>query len=314
MKLCENARFSQLSKFGQTIPLILSLLAYSAHTSPSFGLTNLHSKNLKSTNAQMKQRYGAGGTFGSLEIGTNLGAGKAAWRGLVKRLDVEIAGYGACDRGAASCNDRVRAWRKGIQEAKSFSSIWKKLDHINRLANRLIRYRDDIDQFNKADYWATPAQSIAGRGDCEDYAIAKFSALSELGISQNDLKLVVVQDTKRKLAHAVLAFKYQDLTIILDNLSNNLKSHTEIKNYRPVYSINRVGYWMNVAVKVRDTRIARIQNEEVSKHVLAINSQKTPPKQNGMRGSLAEDEQGTFLPVSLKQPPSFNVQFRPAEI
>ncbi len=314
MKLCESARFSRFSTFSKTASLILPLIAFSGYVSPSFGLPNLPAKNIQSTNPQPVQRYGAGGIFGSLEISTNLGGGKVAWNGLLKRLDAETSDYSACDRGASSCNTRVQAWRKGIQEAKSFSSTWKKLDYINRLANRLIRYRDDIDQFQKADYWATPIQSISGKGDCEDYAIAKFAALTELGFAPQDLKLVVVQDTRRKLAHAVLAFKFNNLTIILDNLSNNLKSHTEISNYRPIYSINRTGYWMNVAVKIRDTRIAKIQAKEVLKQVSALKNSKAATSQNGFRGSFTESEQDLFLPVSFKQQPVTKVQFSPAEI
>lgn len=286
MKLCGNVRFPWFSSFGKAASLAFPLIVFSGYLSPSYSLTNFPTKHV-----QPVERYGAGGIFGSLEIGTNLGAGKFAWREVLKRLDTEAPAYRACDQDASSCDPRVRIWRKEIQKAKSFSSIWKKLDHINRLANRLIRYRDDIDQFQKTDYWATPMQSISGRGDCEDYAIAKFAALSELGFAPENLKLVVVQDRKRRLAHAVLAFKYKNLTIILDNLSNNLKSHTEIKNYRPIYSINRTGYWMNVAVKIRDTRIAETQAKEVSKHVAEIKNRNGTASQNGFRGSLTANDQ-----------------------
>ena len=45
-------------------------------------------------------------------------------------------------------------------------------------------------------------------GDCEDYAIAKYVALQEIGIAAADLRLVVVHDEATKQDHAVAAVRY----------------------------------------------------------------------------------------------------------
>ena len=42
-------------------------------------------------------------------------------------------------------------------------------------------------------------------GDCEDYAIAKFFALRELGFANQELRIAVVYDNLRRIGHAVLA-------------------------------------------------------------------------------------------------------------
>src|SRR5690349_14968492 len=46
-----------------------------------------------------------------------------------------------------------------------------------------VRYMTDIAHWGMDDYWSTPAEFIASNaGDCEDYAIAKYFALKELGV------------------------------------------------------------------------------------------------------------------------------------
>jgi hypothetical protein len=39
-----------------------------------------------------------------------------------------------------------------------------------------------------------PMKTIGIAGDCEDYAVVKYAALRELGVSPDDLRLVIVQD------------------------------------------------------------------------------------------------------------------------
>jgi predicted transglutaminase-like cysteine proteinase len=57
-----------------------------------------------------------------------------------------------------------------------------------------------------------------GAGDCEDYAIAKFVALQEAGVSADDLRIVILQDDIRKEYHAVVAARLDGNWLMLDNL------------------------------------------------------------------------------------------------
>ena len=42
----------------------------------------------------------------------------------------------------------------------------------------------------KKDYWATPIEFMGtGAGDCEDYAIAKYFSLINLGIPEDKLRI-----------------------------------------------------------------------------------------------------------------------------
>lgn len=110
-------------------------------------------------------------------------------------------------------------------------------------------YREDMANWGKADYWAIPAQFIAKSGDCEDYAIAKYFTLKALGFDPQKMRLVVLKDTVRNLAHAVLAVFMDNDAYILDNLSNVVLSHRRLANYLPQYSVNEYGRWSHIRGK-----------------------------------------------------------------
>ena len=60
------------------------------------------------------------------------------------------------------------------------------------------------------------------------------------------LRMVVVQDTLRDLAHAVLAVYLDDDVVILDNLTNAVLSHDRVFQYVPYYSVNETTRWAHV--------------------------------------------------------------------
>src|SRR5688572_28424935 len=52
------------------------------------------------------------------------------------------------------------------------------LEAINRYVNGRVKFIDDIRQYGVDDHWTTAADTLRrGRGDCEDYAIAKLQLL-----------------------------------------------------------------------------------------------------------------------------------------
>ena len=107
-------------------------------------------------------------------------------------------------------------------------------------------YREDMVNWGKPDYWAIPAQFLKKSGDCEDYAIAKYFTLKELGIPPEDMRIVVLRDTIRNLAHAVLVVYLDGEAYVLDNLSNVVQPHSRLRNYNPQYSVNENGRWTHI--------------------------------------------------------------------
>jgi len=116
-------------------------------------------------------------------------------------------------------------------------SPFEALTLVNREVNSAIAYQSDAGNWGVGDYWATPAEIARnGRGDCEDYATAKMWLLLALGFSPDQLQLVILQDTRRGLYHAVLAVHLDGQRYILDNLSNTVRRDSQIGNYMPLIS------------------------------------------------------------------------------
>jgi predicted transglutaminase-like cysteine proteinase len=93
-----------------------------------------------------------------------------------------------------------------------------RLGWINRAVNMTVRPVSDLVQYGFADFWASPLQTLSsGAGDREDYAIVKYVALRGLGISSDDLRLILVQDEKREIGHTVVAMRHEQHWLILDN-------------------------------------------------------------------------------------------------
>jgi predicted transglutaminase-like cysteine proteinase len=123
---------------------------------------------------------------------------------------------------------------------------------VNKFFNKWP-YRLDKANWGVSDYWETPWEFLRKSGDCEDYAIAKFYALQELGFSPDQMRIVAVRDAIRGIGHAVLAVYAKDDIYILDNQTDMVLSHTKYKHYIPQYSVNEHYRWMHVAPRKRTT-------------------------------------------------------------
>ena len=63
------------------------------------------------------------------------------------------------------------------------------------------------------------------------------------------MRIVVLRDTIRNLAHAVLVVYSDGDAFVLDNLSDIVLSHRRISNYSPQYSVNEFGRWAHIKGK-----------------------------------------------------------------
>ena len=135
-------------------------------------------------------------------------------------------------------------WDSFKEKAKGKSPM-DLLRYVNSFWNTWP-YKEDIVNWGVEDYWAIPAEFLKKSGDCEDYAIVKYFTLKELGIPSENMRIVVVRDTVRNLAHAVLAVYLNGDAYILDNLSNAVLSHSRIRQYSPQYSVNEAGRWAHL--------------------------------------------------------------------
>jgi predicted transglutaminase-like cysteine proteinase len=122
-------------------------------------------------------------------------------------------------------------------------SAMEKLDAVNRYVNGRVSFVDDIRQYGVADHWTSAADTLRrGRGDCEDYAIAKLQLLRRAGFAEKDLYLVILRDALRRADHAVLVARADGRLLVLDNGTNRLIDSYEMPDYRPIitFSGNRI--------------------------------------------------------------------------
>jgi predicted transglutaminase-like cysteine proteinase len=142
---------------------------------------------------------------------------------------------------------RLHAWKKyAAERSASPTSELELLTEVNRLLNRLA-FVDDSAHWGQADYWATPAESVASNGaDCEDFSIAKYFLLKELGVPVSRLRMTYVKATRLNQAHMVLAYypRPEAEPLVLDNLEDAVLPASQRPDLVPVYSFNDEQVWI----------------------------------------------------------------------
>ncbi len=165
------------------------------------------------------------------------------WLSVLERHLFDLKVTGDCQSSTFNrCH--LLQWQAFLGEIKGLSVI-EQINRVNRYANEKA-YVLDIENYGVADYWATPKEFLDNNGDCEDYAIIKMLSLKWLGYDVNAMRVVVVQDTNLRIAHAVMAIENKNDILILDNQIDEVISHVDIFHYVPVYSVNENNWWMHV--------------------------------------------------------------------
>jgi len=163
------------------------------------------------------------------------------WRGIEVDVAKERALLEHCRTNAESCPSYAAQFLRLIKAVKAQSGRGQ-LEEANRAVNIAIRYVSDYAQHGEADRWSAPLASLAtGRGDCEDYAIAKYVALTEAGFPREDLQLVLVRDRAVRQDHAVLAARLDGHWLILDSRRSELMDDSDVKSFTPLFAINHRG-------------------------------------------------------------------------
>lgn len=184
--------------------------------------------------------------FGTREFRADSFAALPQWQRVLDRIESERAVYRACSADARACPNRgTLAWRALISSLRD-APRREQIREVNRFVNQWS-YKSDDSNYGRSDYWASPLEFFGRSGDCEDYAITKYVTLRELGVPADDVRMVVLKDTLRDLAHAVLAVVQDDQVLILDNLTNAALPDHKIAHYAPYYSVNEQTRWAHVA-------------------------------------------------------------------
>ena len=153
----------------------------------------------------------------------------------------------------ASAQSRIEYWQNMIHEYRNQDDMTQ-LKAVNDFFNA-ARFVNDIDLWGKNDYWATPIEFLArDAGDCEDFSIAKYFTLKDMGMDVSKLRITYVKAELLNQAHMVLAYypTPSSVPLILDNINKRIKPASERSDLRPIYSFNADNLWL-----------ARTRNEQL---------------------------------------------------
>jgi predicted transglutaminase-like cysteine proteinase len=163
------------------------------------------------------------------------------WRAVKADIDSDLRQVESCKANSADCSDAARRFLLIVDEVRSRSGA-ARIETANRLINTAIRYMSDLAQHATIDVWSAPLASLGtGRGDCEDYAIAKYVVLREAGIPEQDLRVLLVRDRNVREDHAVLAIRNGEAWTVLDNRNSALTPDSELRHFKPLYALDSGG-------------------------------------------------------------------------
>jgi predicted transglutaminase-like cysteine proteinase len=163
------------------------------------------------------------------------------WRKVEADLRAEAPILARCRTEPEHCAPAAARFNAIVADAKAAQGR-ARLALVNERVNAAIRYTSDAAQHGVADLWSAPLESLAsGRGDCEDYAIAKYAILRDAGLADRDLHLLLVRDNAVRLDHAVLAVRDAGQWLILDNRWDRPTADTELHQFAPLFALDEQG-------------------------------------------------------------------------
>ena len=186
--------------------------------------------------------------FNTVEFKSSSFKSVPKWQEIIdKRLEEEL-NITNCLKKKNSCpadkKEFIIQWFQMLKIAYKLPTKADQIEYVNDFFN-MKEYILDIDNWGLTDYWEIPTEFLEFSGDCEDYAIIKYYTLKKLGFDIKDMRIVVLKDTVRNGAHAVLAVYHDNKALILDNLSSTVLEDKTLTQYVPYYSINENFKWIH---------------------------------------------------------------------
>ena len=180
--------------------------------------------------------------FGLSTATVTRGAVLEKWLNVEREIDDERLVLRVCEENRASCQSPTALQFLAIVDSGRALGGRARIGEINRAINLKLKPKSDLALYGTDDVWSAPLATLAiGAGDCEDYAIAKFVALQEAGVSPDDLRIVILRDDRREEDHAVVAARLDGNWLMLDNRHMVMVEDQQVRRYRPVFLVDRDG-------------------------------------------------------------------------
>ncbi len=168
-----------------------------------------------------------------------------------------------CESVEDACQGRLRSFKRVLAKGAALSRE-EQVALVNFYINR-TRYKDDRAERLYAEdgtrlglqrnHWGTLYEFLTKRGDCEDYAVAKYFMLRELGFPAEDMRVVVTWERRERGYHAVLALRMKNGeptetaaastdagTVWILETDNTIRRKRH-SGYRYVYAMNEHAVW-----------------------------------------------------------------------
>ena len=171
----------------------------------------------------------------------------APWADLMHRFGAERPTTLACLEDRKNCPYYLKGYRLIVRRAQSVGDFGK-LHLVNRFINKRRWVSDDFRTDETSDdIWLTPIRFLRDGGDCEDFAIAKYFMLRDLGFATDDLRIVISSDHETREPHAVVAVRIGDKVLLMET-DDTVRRAREHHKYTFLYSVNEKYFWDHVGV------------------------------------------------------------------
>jgi predicted transglutaminase-like cysteine proteinase len=186
------------------------------------------------------------------------------WSGVEAQIRTDSEILARCRANAGPCPSAARNFLAIVAQGLAQTGR-ARLGVINRAVNMAIRPMSDLAQWGVIDHWSPPLETFTtGAGDCEDYAIAKYVALTEAGIAADDVRLVIVRNLAANEDHAVVAARLDGNWIILDNRWLTLVNDNEMSEAVPLFVLDQTGVWRFTPTMAPDAHRASAPRQGVA--------------------------------------------------
>jgi predicted transglutaminase-like cysteine proteinase len=165
----------------------------------------------------------------------------AKWSTVQARIRAESKILARCSDGDLPCPEAAKNFLGIIDQGRARTGR-ARIGVINRAINLAIEPMSDLAQWGVPDRWSPPLETFTtGHGDCEDYAIAKYVALTAAGVAAADVKLVIVRNTAANEDHAVATARLDGHWVVLDNRSLALVADADMRDAVPLFVLDSAG-------------------------------------------------------------------------
>jgi predicted transglutaminase-like cysteine proteinase len=172
--------------------------------------------------------------FGINTVPVTSGELVVMWKHLESDIRTESKTLARCHTSTEFCSSAAQKFIAIIAEGSARTGR-ARVAVINRAINLAIQPQISAR-------WSPPVETLStGRGDCKDYAVAKYVALLEAGVAEDEVSLVILRDLTVGENHAVVAVRLDGDWIVLDNRWFTLVEDVKMRRVVPLFVLNHDG-------------------------------------------------------------------------